>query len=193
MIIYIQYLTLQRNLQRNNKTKRSKLPIIYFDNTSATFNLILSSDIEINPGPGFSAPKVTVCGKVVKTNNKRFICSICFDVAHAKCCKQLLYHTIQARIARYYTCNRSLDTQLPFFNVSNLDSSYDMCNAANDKRLSTQNANSDITDSYKSISISHLNTQGICSTFDEFTCMLNTQKFDIMTLSGTWLKDNSHL
>ena len=175
MTIYIQYLTLQRNLQRHNKTKRSTLPIIYFANTSATFNLILSSDIEINSGRGFSTPKVTVCGKVVKTNNKRLICSKCFDVAHAKCSKQLSYDTIQARIARYYTCNRSLHTQLPFCNVSNLDSSYDMCNAANDKRLSTQNTNSNITDSYKAISISHLNTQGICSTFDEFTCMLNTQ------------------
>ena len=33
----------------------------------------------------------------------------------------------------------------------------------------------------------------IWKTFDEFTCMLNTQKFDIMTLSKTWLKDNPHL
>ena len=35
--------------------------------------LILSGDIEINPGPGFSAPKCTVCGKVVKINNKRLM------------------------------------------------------------------------------------------------------------------------
>ena len=33
----------------------------------------------------------------------------------------------------------------------------------------------------------------IWKTFDEFTCMLNTQKFDIMTLSKTWLKDNPDL
>ena len=61
MIIYIQYLTLQKkkNLQRYNKIKRSKLPIICSVNTSATFNLILSGDIEINPGPGFSVPKCT--------------------------------------------------------------------------------------------------------------------------------------
>ena len=173
----VSYITKERNLQRHNKTKRSKLPITYYANTSATFNLILSSDIEINPGPGFSAQKCTVYGKVVKTNNKRLICSMCFDVAHAKCSKQPSYHTIQARISRYYTCNRSLHTQLPFFNVSNLDLSYDMCNAANDKRLSFQNTNLNYTNSYKAISIFHLNTQAICSTFDEFTCMLNTQNF----------------
>ena len=88
-----------------------------------------------------------------------------------------------------FICNRCLDTQLPFFNVSNLDSSYDMGNTANDNRLSIQNTNSNITNSNKTISI----TQAICSTFDEFICMLNTQKFDITTLSETWLKDNPYL
>ena len=68
-----------------------------------------------------------------------------------------------------------------------------MCNTANDNRLSIQNTNSDIINSNKTISIADLNTQAICSTFDEFTCMLNTQKFDIMTLSETWLKHNPHL
>ena len=76
----VSYIIKERNLQRYNKIKRSKLPIIYYANTSTMFNLILSGDIEINPGPGFSAPKCTVCGKVVKINNKRLICSTCFDV-----------------------------------------------------------------------------------------------------------------
>ena len=67
-----------------------------------------------------------------------------------------------------------------------------MCNTANDNRLSIQNTNSDITNSNKTNTIAHLNTQAIRSTFDEFTCMLNTQKFDIMTLSETWFKDNPH-
>ena len=154
--------------------------------------LVLSGDIEINMGPGFNALKCTVCGKVVKISNKRLICSVWFDVVHAKCSKQPSNHTIQARIPRYYTCNRCLHMQLPFFNVSNLDSSCDMCNIANDNKLSIQNTNSDITNSIKTISVA-LNTQAICSTFDVFTCMFNTQKFDIMTLSETWLKDNPHL
>ena len=128
----VSFITKERNFQRYNKIKRSKLPIIYYANTSATFNLILSGDIEINSGPGFSASKCTVCGNVVKINNKRLICSTCFDAIHAKCGKQPSYHTIQARTPRYYTCNRCLHTQLPFFNDSNLDSSYDMCKTAND-------------------------------------------------------------
>ena len=97
----VSYITEERNLQRYNKTKRPKLPIIYYANTSATFNLILSDDIEINPGPGFSPPKCNICRKVVKINNRRLICSMCFDV-HAKCSKQPSNQTIQARIPRHY-------------------------------------------------------------------------------------------
>ena len=78
------------------------MTITYYANTSATFNLTLSRDIEINPRPGFSAPKCTVWEKVVKINNKRLICSTCFDVVHAKCNKQPSNHTIQAGILRYY-------------------------------------------------------------------------------------------
>ena len=86
---------------------------------------------------------------------------MCFDVVHAKCSKQPSNHTIPARIPHYYTCNYCLHMQLPFFNVSNLDSNYDMCNTANGNSLSIQNSNSDITNSNKTISIAHLNMQAI--------------------------------
>ena len=89
-----------------------------------------------------------------------------FDVAHATCSKQPSYYTIQARISRYHTCNSCLHTQLPFFNVSNLDSSYDMCNAANDKRLSTQNANSINLFLFliltRKVSVQHLTNSHVC-------------------------------
>ena len=160
-IITITYITKERNLQRYNKIKRSKLPVRYYANISATFNLTLLGVIEINPGPGFSAPKCTVCGKVVEINNECLICFMCFDVVHAKCSKQPSDHTIQTRIRRYYTCNRCLHTQLPFFNVSNLHSNYGMCNTANDISVSIENTNSDITNSNKTISVAHLNTQAI--------------------------------
>ena len=40
------------------------------------------------------------------------------------------------------------------------------------------------------ISISHLNTQSITSSFAEFEAMVMRYKFDIITLSETWLKNN---
>ena len=42
-------------------------------------------------------------------------------------------------------------------------------------------------------SIAHLNTQSMTSSFPEFEAMLSAYKFDIITLSETWLKDNKLL
>ena len=43
------------------------------------------------------------------------------------------------------------------------------------------------------ISICHLNTESMTSTFDEFQLMVNESKFYIMTLSETWLKNDKYL
>ena len=45
----------------------------------------------------------------------------------------------------------------------------------------------------KPISIAHLNTQSMGSSFDEFQIMINENQFDIVTLSKTWLRSNKHL
>ena len=43
------------------------------------------------------------------------------------------------------------------------------------------------------LSVAHLNTQSISSTFPQFEAMLNIHQLDIITLSETWLKDNVNL
>ena len=43
------------------------------------------------------------------------------------------------------------------------------------------------------LSIVHLKTQSISSTFDEFQVIFNENQFDTVTLSETWLHDNKHL
>ena len=43
------------------------------------------------------------------------------------------------------------------------------------------------------IRVCHFNTQSMISTFDEFQFMVNESKFDIITLSETWLKNDKHL
>ena len=41
------------------------------------------------------------------------------------------------------------------------------------------------------LSIGHLNTQSMLSSFDEFSVLLESHKFDVFALSETWLKDDS--
>ena len=72
-----------------NKIKRAESRIVYYSNTVATYNVILSGDIETNPGPGLRSrskiPKCTVCWKGVGANRKRFECEGCFNLTHINC------------------------------------------------------------------------------------------------------------
>ena len=43
------------------------------------------------------------------------------------------------------------------------------------------------------ISMCHLNTKSMTSTFDKFQFIVNESKFDIITLSETWLRNDKHL
>ena len=72
-----------------NKIKRAKSRIVYYSNTVARYNVILSGNIETNPGPGLRSsnkiPKCTVCWKDVGVNRKRFECEGCFNLTHINC------------------------------------------------------------------------------------------------------------
>ena len=43
------------------------------------------------------------------------------------------------------------------------------------------------------LSITHLNTQSMSSTFDEFQILLYQDRFNIITLSETWLQNDASL
>ena len=57
-----------------SKIKRAKARVNYYNNSVATFNIILFGDIEQNPGPGLPKPKCPKCDKTVGCNQKRLIC-----------------------------------------------------------------------------------------------------------------------
>ena len=86
------------NLGIKMKLKQSKSRVLYYPNTTGTFNVILqAADIESNPGPGFSPPKCSICTKTVRCNEKQLICEQCFESTHAdvqtlKTLKQTIPH-----------------------------------------------------------------------------------------------------
>ena len=47
----------------NQKIRITKSRILYYSNSTATFNLILSGAVKENPGPGFGKPKCNQCEK----------------------------------------------------------------------------------------------------------------------------------
>ena len=65
-----------------SKIKKAKSCIQHYSNTTATFSIILSGDVEENPGPGVQCP---ACNKNVNNNHKRLICSTCHNTCHNTC------------------------------------------------------------------------------------------------------------
>ena len=102
---------------RGLKIKRLKAPTLYYSNSTSTFNLIISGDIEVNPGPGLPKPKCPCCEKTVRSNQKRLMCGHCFDMVHATCVN--LKHLVNnSKTHVNWTCNNCLFHELPFNNVN---------------------------------------------------------------------------
>ena len=167
--------------------RRYTAPILLYHNHIATFQIILSGDVETNPGP-VTCP---LCQKTVRKNSLQFCCSVCKDTTHAKCHKSFSKAQTTTQKVMSWTCYRCLCSELPFHGTRNIDDHTspveDTGDHVADNHLDILNANRN------RISISHLNTQSITSSFAEFEAMLMRYKFDIITLSETWLKDNPHL
>ena len=104
-----------------NKIKRAKSRIVYYSNTVVTYSVILSGDIETNPGPGLRSrsktPKCTVCWKGVGANRKRFECEKCFNLSHINCTNISMTQQKQftAKSAYKWTCYDCTLLLLPFF------------------------------------------------------------------------------
>ena len=106
------------------KTKRHKHSTAYYSNSTFkfTFNIIF----HVNPQPVSNATKCSACEKTVKCNQKRVICDKkSFDVTHGKCSNSQTF-VLNSRVPCYWTCNKCLHTDLPFFKSSFLEN--DICN-----------------------------------------------------------------
>ena len=104
------------NLAIRTKLKRSKNRLLYYPNTTATFNVILQAgDIESNPGPGFSPLKCSICTKTVRCNEKQLICKQCFESTLARCAN---FKNVKVNNPTLWTCNPCLHAVLSFLNHS---------------------------------------------------------------------------
>ena len=90
-------------------------------------------------------------------------------------------------------CTECTMKELPFLSVRDLNTMNDFVaelaaqDVSPDRDLEILNENRHL------LSIGHLNTQSMVSTFDEFLLFMNKYQFDVMTLSETWLKNNQDL
>lgn len=169
---------------RESKEKRASCPCLYYANSTACRRILLcAGDISPNPGP---VTKCYKCEKPVKKNQFSLHCSVCYNLYHVNCTdrKQI---SKSANLGTW-TCSCCLWSILPFNHVRSdcldhqaTETSIDNLPDCHQNALTANNSH---------LSIMHLNTQCMTSTFAEFTVLINSYNFDIIALSETWLKDN---
>jgi len=191
-----------RKIYRKSKNLKRSRPIGYYSNSDATKQIILSGDIETNPGPAKNlnqgqnknkskAPKCNKCEKTIRSNSKSLECLHCKTLTHFKCNNHVTWLNTKSTIQQW-TCSTCESRELPFFNCRDLNTSNISTTTSKDADYENEHIEK-LEELKKHISISHLNTQSMTSTFDEFQLMVHQTNFDIITLSETWLKNDRHL
>ena len=69
-------------------------PIRYYPNSINIFRLLISGDIETNPGPSICQ----TCSKTIRINSKRVECIVCFNLNHLRCIKGSAFLIQNSRI-----------------------------------------------------------------------------------------------
>ena len=72
------------NPKSTSKVKRCKAPVLYYANSVKSFNVILSGDIEKNPGPGSHPVNCDTCEKTIRRNSKKTYGTVSCNVARLK-------------------------------------------------------------------------------------------------------------
>ena len=212
---------IRQHQHKFRKKLRSWSPISY-SNTSATQRILLGWDIETNPGllgwdietkrgsasatnlgstptndeqnnknattAKRKSPIGSVCEKTVRINSKWMICTYCKLQAHLHNTNTKSLIILNQKNAKEWTSFSCVSIELPFHKLR------DQLNTSIEKNANYTNEHLQKLDELKKqISICHLDTQSMSSTFDEFQCMINQTNVDVIALSQTWLKNDKHL
>ena len=184
------------------KRRWSAKKMLYYNNSSTTYCLLLKSgDIEENPGPLIkkrATSRCSECEKAVAKNHKRCVCTQCFDFTYAKCARIFKdIRTVSATVPQEWTCHKCIGSLLPFYMDTLSDSEQERENSmdsAVENGAINRNAHLDaLTQKAAQLKVMHINTQSMVSTFDNLLITLKDYRFDIVTMSETWLKDNNLL
>ena len=201
------------NFFKQQKTKRSKARVLYYSNSTASFQILLrSGDISLNPSPakcssgkqsigskqrtsgnthrpGNSVPaslKCNKCEKTIRKNQNSIACEVCFGQQHIKCTDLSVKY-----IDTTWTCLKCLSSVLPFFHCPYLDTLEEFDDSVQDS--TSLQISETLKEHPKDLSIMHFNTQSMVSSFNEFQVLVSQLPMDIITMSETWLLNNPAL
>ena len=194
------------------KLRYSKTRIAYYSNSMATQALLLSGDVEKNPGPGQgkaastnnklsrskpTAAKCDHCQKTIRWNQKNISCANCMGCFHLKC-------VYLKSMVNNWLCNRCTWAALPFYKCSDAEMLNEACFSdtdlvTNNITLTDQGENGTTPNTFtgpdllnaarqknaKGMLLCHLNINSIQNKFDELKDIIINNKVQIMAVSET--------
>ena len=188
-----------------SRKRRTKSRICYYSNSTATFQLLLiAGGVAQNPGPETEkaealrprrtpAPVCPQCEKTVRCNQKRLQCNICFNTTHASCVQLSYLKHLGSAKAVEWTCQECTISVFPFFCEDVSDAHEAVCNNTTDVEFEDPHLDALKRNSknLSQLSVVHINTQSMVSTFDHLLIAIERYSFDIISMSETWLKNKS--
>ena len=146
--------------------------------------LLLSGDIETNPGPATTLSNKMICDLCVRTiarNTTPVVCSECQGLFHRSCSGiTVTFHKKILRNEKSYVCQSCYLNALPFAND-------DFVEIFDDEEIPIElnlNENLNLTQE-GSLNIAHLNINGLRSKISFLKIFLRQHKFDILCLNET--------
>ena len=169
--------------------------------------ILISGDIEINPGPKQASPRYPCkeCGKNVRNNQNAILCMTCCTWSHVKCLRMSITNF------QYYLSHPSIDWTCNYCALPNFSDSFfhneviaeegearspdailpptaDTSHSSDHSDCPIDWFTTNITNYYKSnLTIGHLNVNGIYNKVDEIKDLLNRGLFDILFIAESKL------
>ena len=169
--------------------------------------IVLSGDVEVNPGPSTVKFPCKVCSKPVRRNQRGVQCDVCDEWLHTRCVgiSNAQYSELK-QSDDPWCCTCCLGEALPFHGVSNsnlplnetadsiVDTSWILHTSDFDdiaeKATQPFDSPSPLLDCRSSIILCHLNAQSVLNKIDEVrTALLDAKRPAILGISETWLNN----
>ena len=166
-------------------------PHLRAENASYMFlSLLVSGDIQMNPGPGIRRPKhpCTVCSKGVIATSKAVECNLCTKKTHIRCISNTArkeYENITEGEKFRYICIVCQNSSENIVDSPSLDSN----NIGVDDIFTTTSNNDDMYKCFdrKGMHFIHLNIRSLLPKMSEVRIIAQRTKAAVIAMSETWL------
>jgi len=154
--------------------------------------ILLSGDIELNPGPRQYKHPCGVCSKPVKSNQKGIQCEVCNFWLHTRCIgiPDDEYRQLQSSVDPW-CCKRCQEEALPYHNVSNSDYIFNTSNPASVLNTSAHHSTTSAPQSPSpSLTVLYTNCRSILPKLDHLRILVTAHNPHIIAICETWLDAN---